>query len=335
VDVIIFGAGASAPAGLPLGASLASELRAWLTPGRASSEFEIWKALEDDGTFRGSGDLELDLTRLDVRLIEEVRRRPLERGVSIEAGGAKDITTFRTLTLPDNLSSMLLTRQSEAFAANRVEYLRRFIRQHVHPGDTIVTFNYDTLVEAILQDEGRWGLRNGYGIDLSEAYPGVSGEPGSPSTVLKLHGSVGWMSEVAKSGLLLSQAALRAIGYPTLERKDFAVSRDVRYTSVLPSYIKGFNRYPLVALWRAAGEVIRMADRVAIVGYSMPSADSTALMLLAGNLQPRQPTMYYWHAESERDRAVNLRKFMTIPGGLVRERQSSIETLAAEPTLWP
>ncbi len=337
MNVLILGAGVSAPAGFPLGRNLAADLRSWLVPGHASGELEIWEALERDGTFKRNGDLELDLTRLDVRIIEYMRQHPAERGVPFEAQGERpfNLVTFRTLTLPENLSSLLLTRQHEAFEEGRVDYLRKFLRGHVHAGDTVITFNYDALVEALLHELGLWNLRDGYGVDLKDAYPALAIEAESQSRVLKLHGSAGWMSASSRRRLLLSQAVLKAIGYPDLVRKGFEVPVDVSHMSVPPSYIKGFTRYPLPRLWRAAGAAIRIAENVAIIGYSMPGADATAQMLCTANLRRGQRVTYYWHAESENVRARNLARLFAQSGAIARDRQSSIQELGDAPTLWP
>ena len=56
----------------------------------------------------------------------------------------------------------------------------------LHPGDLVITFNYDLSIERALHAAGLWDIRTGYGFSIED------GEQPSPVEVLKLHGSTNW-----------------------------------------------------------------------------------------------------------------------------------------------
>jgi hypothetical protein len=63
-----------------------------------------------------------------------------------------------------------------------------------------------------------------------------------------------------------------------------------------PSFLKDYageeNRNPVfIRIWRLAAEALRSADRVAIIGYSLPPADSAAWTLLLTNCDAARTTV--------------------------------------------
>jgi hypothetical protein len=80
------------------------------------------------------------------------------------------------------------------------DYLRPFLSS-LRKGDAVITFNWDSLVERTLLEDGRWSPTDGYGFprqfthgfELQERTPIPDGTlPVSDIQVLKLHGSFGW-----------------------------------------------------------------------------------------------------------------------------------------------
>jgi hypothetical protein len=240
VKVIVLGAGASKPAGLPLGSELAAAVRAWVESDRPV--LEIWEALEREGIFGDTGDLELDLTKLDLELI---RREKNGESLALRSGDqVLPFGSYRWSILPEAVEGLLLSLQVKALnEPEGLEYLRRFLKRHVEPGDVVITFNYDCLIETVLHQLGMWELRDGYGIDLAEDHSKL-GESRASSLVqvLKLHGSAGWFCTVFQQRLLISSKAAEAMGYAGVTSN---AREGVTRVAILPSYIKSFSRYPL------------------------------------------------------------------------------------------
>ncbi len=68
--------------------------------------------------------------------------------------------------------------------------------QWLRPGDTVISFNYDLIMDCSLSKRGDWSLESGYGTYLQPQWlPGHSEEDesiDSPVKLLKLHGSLNW-----------------------------------------------------------------------------------------------------------------------------------------------
>lgn len=139
--------------------------------------------------------------------------------------------------------------------------------------DTIISLNYDTIVEEALS-----------GLALPFGYPGdemIEGRPPRPRTdaerrpitVLKLHGSVNLAAAVDND--------ISVLVYPSY--------RDLRKEGLLPILVaptwqKSLGRY-LSAVWREGVSALTTATRVVILGYSVPRTDQHFRYLLAAGLQ--------------------------------------------------
>lgn len=199
------------------------------------------------------------------------------------------------------------------YSADRWNNLKRF-GALLDPGDTVITFNYDSTIERVLLDLGKWTLSDGYGTQLvfqqNDYDTTPVAFPSSQVKVLHLHGAVGWYTKpVFSQGFDLSvegggSIPLSALSAAPLETEialdplllqglgihhvDASLPRrpPSEYQVMLhPSFLKEyggedrrnriFNR-----LWRMALDALRSADEVTIIGYSLPPADSAAWTLL-------------------------------------------------------
>ena len=145
-----------------------------------------------------------------------------------------------------------------------VEFAKR-LRAH----DTIITFNYDTVVEDSLLASG---VGPNYGFGQHE-WKEVSSE----LPVLKLHGSVNFVSDD-------SGATARVIDQEFLE-----LTTDRYYSEGVPLLIPPtWNKGALVGtmqqIWAKASAAIREASHIRFIGYSLPDTDLSFRYLLATSL---------------------------------------------------
>lgn len=154
---------------------------------------------------------------------------------------------------------------------------------------SIVSLNYDTLLERaacsyddLVDGSGRLTLQNLYPIPLTPApmrrIPIVGSEQRSTFRLIKLHGSVNWFySSRATPG---DQIYLGLGSEWTNETARDNWKDDVRdkVPAIIPPTLdKGsyLNHDSLRSLWAQAAEALRNADRVVVMGYSLPDTDLT------------------------------------------------------------
>lgn len=125
----------------------------------------------------------------------------------------------------------------------------RYWVSKIREGDTIVSFNYDTLVETASEIEGVF-----INTPLPYHKPLID-----KINLLKLHGSVTWNDE----------------GRPIDDEKD----RSPRFIAT-PGAAKGSRTKIMANHWHFATNAISSAECVYILGYRFPESDSIALMRL-------------------------------------------------------
>jgi len=156
--------------------------------------------------------------------------------------------------------------------------------------DTIITFNYDTVVEDSLDGLGvpfSYGAGNFIGRTTREGLRRA--QPARDSTlVLKLHGSVNWCApDLALTKLsdmeldVVSNLDRMAAAY-----ESYSSLRERGHTPILvaPTWQKALSG-PLSVVWDEAVAALQTATRVIILGYSIPTTDQHFRYLLAAGLQ--------------------------------------------------
>jgi hypothetical protein len=167
-------------------------------------------------------------------------------------------------------------------------------------GDVVITFNYDLGVERALRAAGLWDIRTGYG------FPIEGGEQPSAVEVLKLHGSTNWRAllfggmtgffagggnSLGNRPVLFFRPDLEYLGYgdfvdPHCARVDTAASLPAM---IMPALPKTFHFATIYGeewkefwdgLWWRGELAIGNADELAVIGYSLPTADERARALL-------------------------------------------------------
>lgn len=193
----------------------------------------------------------------------------------------------------------------------------------VQPGDTVITFNYDSTVERVLLERNKWFPSNGYGERL--VFQGDRNDKtvvtfsDSPVKVLHLHGAVGWYRKPSvkedypyPGGAIPSEARTPApietrISIDPIVLQGFGIYAAVdasmpqqpsdEYQVLLhPSFLKDYSGEEsgnpvFIKMWRLAAEALRAADKVVIIGYSLPAADSAAWTLLLTNCNIERTTV--------------------------------------------
>lgn len=149
--------------------------------------------------------------------------------------------------------------------------------------DTVVSFNYDCLIDYALKERGnrKWNARYGYCFNLGSKGAKLSGDlfwqPSKPASrqstiqLLKLHGSLNfYITEPEKVA-------------PTVKLKQRPYTRqhgDLRFTIIPPESNKRFDSGVFATLWKRASEAIYRANTIVVVGYSLPSTDLHSAALL-------------------------------------------------------
>lgn len=210
--------------------------------------------------------------------------------------------------LRDAIVSVLSSDEAEASASGTPRWLNSLVRLLHHRMATVITLNYDRLLEvalrrANLKDLGRDG--NPLVDDRSAVldipatrslgamtYNGLDWSPSRTMRLLKLHGSLDWwMSPGDTSGSTLVREELRLdqFGMPAqlslADRSRKLTGREVFL--VPPVFTKGvyFSNLVTRQLWTDAYQALVRATRVGIVGYSLPTGDSMMAAMMVSALQ--------------------------------------------------
>lgn len=174
--------------------------------------------------------------------------------------------------------------------------VHRRILKRIQPGDVIITFNYDTVIEECISNDGpHWDPYDGYGFKASGVTLGWAKRWRTQHTkvasrksefrILKLHGSVNWtLYKTNKVRLKPRPYVVRARnGAPVFDK-----------CSVLPpGWHKRIDISPYRDLWRKARLELEKCSSLAIIGYSLPDTDLIARALLAEVCRSRAARKHY------------------------------------------
>jgi hypothetical protein len=239
-------------------------------------------------------------------------RLSAERGYKACAANVRAYQKYRQILLYALEAFLDSKHAADAGSCSTWDLLHDFARR-IRPGDVVITFNYDSTVERVLMQIGKWSPTDGYGFRIQFRKRPPENEPvqlpRSEVQVLHLHGAVGWygrspMQSPEEGG----DAGLRGQLCPSESETEIALSPsflvdlgvdavDVTMADgpkaenpiyLHPSFIKdyeleNFANDGIIKLWKSAARVLRNAAEVHIVGYSLPKADSAALTLLLTN----------------------------------------------------
>lgn len=167
---------------------------------------------------------------------------------------------------------------------------------------TVLTFNYDTLVEQAVttlrpsvlrsssSDESTASTVHGSQV-VYPAPPAVGirtfrdqdGPSGESFQLLKLHGSLNWFWSLGDGSTIVRQPYIQGFDEAAdTAGSELAGVRTLDRFLVPPVLSKDsyYNVNLVHMLWRSAYEAVRSASRLTVIGYSMPAGDRIAAELL-------------------------------------------------------
>lgn len=156
-----------------------------------------------------------------------------------------------------------------------------FVKNILQKGDEIISFNYDCVLDDSLKSHGssKWNPRYGYAFKLGARGRNLTGDHHWCPEILakkeetvhfyKLHGSLHFQISDSKS-----EHKIHLKQHPYTKRKG-----NLRFSIIPPEWHKTYDQGAFAALWKQASAAIHRADRLVIIGYSLPQTDlhSTAL----------------------------------------------------------
>ncbi|MBU2850581.1 SIR2 family protein [Acidithiobacillus ferrivorans] len=151
--------------------------------------------------------------------------------------------------------------------------------------DTIITFNYDTLIEDALtrmKVPYNYGYSSANLINHGKCQAGLSGHltlfdaPTDSIPLLKLHGSINWADGEPDS----STGLVPRLFYDSY---DELVAEDAVPLIEPPTWRKGGNDI-LRTVWDRAVNALQIATRIIFIGYSAPATDPHFRFLMAAGL---------------------------------------------------
>ncbi|WP_270411184.1 hypothetical protein [Microbacterium maritypicum] len=203
-----------------------------------------------------------------------------------------------TATLADELE----VRGSAAASDAAPTWLLQLISLWNAEQATVLTFNYDTLVEqavttirpAVLGSDssGESSASTVHGSQVVyPAPPAVGirtfrdqdGPSGESFQLLKLHGSLKWFWSLGDGSTVVRQPYIQGFGeVADAVGAELAGVRTLDRFLIPPVLSKDsyYNVNLVHMLWRSAYDAVRSASRLAILGYSMPAGDRIAAELL-------------------------------------------------------
>ena len=169
------------------------------------------------------------------------------------------------------------TGKLEPFCSN----LHKHIIQLLKPNDSIITFNYDLLIEESFPNTRFWKPHDGYGISVSGAghkwcKDWIKSHHEGPLTnkseilLLKLHGSINWERYPGTNRIRMRHYPYKL--YKSPPRDKIAI--------MAPQWKKRVELYPYNEIWNKTVAALETCNSLIIIGYSLPETDLMAHALL-------------------------------------------------------
>ena len=164
----------------------------------------------------------------------------------------------------------------------KCDHHEALVKKHIVRRDTLITFNYDCVLDYALksQGSGKWNARVGYGLPVgSRGYKAwQSSDPATKDATVhlyKLHGSLHF------------NVSERQVDIVQLKQRPYTKQAGPMHFTILPPESeKAYDKGIFTGLWKAAARAIHRARRIVVIGYSLPLTDLHSTALLRTGLAP-------------------------------------------------
>jgi hypothetical protein len=215
-----------------------------------------------------------------------------------EASGWRNRAAF--VDVSQEVGRVLSERQRVAVETAQPSWLQPLADYWLRSESTVITFNYDTLVEAAALsslDAVKYAWASLYRVAVSPAATRISAVAGwssrAPLSLLKLHGSITWYwsGPTAAAHDPIFDIGLRGgwtldgLASPYEDDLPSLVADKVPVV-VPPTATKSrfYENALLKSQWQQAAQALRGADELVLIGYSLPQSDLVVRSLLLTSL---------------------------------------------------
>lgn len=208
------------------------------------------------------------------------------------------------LDVAELIASSITACERLALAADAPRWLKRLVTCWHYGTSTVLTFNYDTIVEATMLSLVLRGADATQSKRLERAIPrtATGGYPplfprsgrrfaeqldAGTLRLIKLHGSVNWWSRTSSNDVfsIVDGESVSAWGTAPDHRPPMTGLNPM----IVPPIADKSGQYTnstIETLWFEAAESLQKASTLILFGYSLPQTDTTTAALLAENLNP-------------------------------------------------
>lgn len=214
-----------------------------------------------------------------------------------EGDNFRNRASFHDIT--ESIARNLRGRQESAVERKLPSWAIPLCQHFVESQATIITFNYDVLLETLLMniladDESHSGGL--YPIPIlnparrNSAIFGDDFDYRAPVTVLKLHGSLNWYwsgpgsppgDPVYNLGVGSTGWGLDGIKSPHANAARMVADKQVMIVPPIASKSGFYDNTLLRQQWAYAADALRTANELVVIGYSLPPSDLVVRALLA------------------------------------------------------
>jgi hypothetical protein len=216
-------------------------------------------------------DIEIALTRLDCDIAQSSPEPLRDESRGLRGSIEKE--------LGDYFSSSLFCASEKLIAES--PWLASFIDHAFTPGDTVISLNYDCVLEGALDYRGKWTPNGGYGSFLNHPFLQESYSQSSV-TIVKIHGSASF-----RSPLYRNKPGTGSLGFVINEHffprsaknLSLGLSGDEGPYLIAPSYVK-VPRVEIAYLMLDALAELAKADNLVIIGSALRKEDSFLTLII-------------------------------------------------------
>ncbi len=246
-----------------------------------------------------------DLTNIDVEQALAFCELMENGPVYIDEDNKKKIIAGK---MEETIKSYLRSRLVHPLSEKNPSY--KSWAESINPHDVIITFNYDWLIEALLQKHRKDSLNlvNNLFMEITKQFEEEE-EYSKPhkSILLKLHGSLHWYTcsnpgcKNNKSIYIPYDKVIPYITEGSGRENLFGISRcrncssSLEQVIIYPEMAKKYVRFPKIGhLWNIAKEALSSAQKIIIIGYSFRIQDLATSFLMCHTLNypsPQKPEL--------------------------------------------